>query len=151
MEIAAIDLLKRQAQRIKNYPTLLERVDAHRAESESQAERLEGLLRGFGAKPSTGKSIVGKIGANLGAVIGTAAEDEVIKNALAAHAYEGFEIACYRSLVAAAEVFDAPEVARVCGEILREEEAMEAWLGQHIAPLTKDYLQKQALDLEAKR
>jgi ferritin-like metal-binding protein YciE len=51
------------------------------------------------------------------------------------------EIACYRSLIAAAEELGEPEIARICGEILKQEEAMSAWLAQRIPAITRMTLQ----------
>ena len=47
------------------------------------------------------------------------ASDEVLKHALASHAFEQFEAGCYCSLTAAAEEAGEPEIARSCERIMR--------------------------------
>jgi ferritin-like metal-binding protein YciE len=54
-----------------------------------------------------------------------------------AYSMEHFEIACYRSLIAAADEAGRPEIVKICEEILREEEAMARWLEQRIHDVAK--------------
>ena len=54
--------------------------------------------------------------------------DELMKNALSDYAAEQFEIACYRSLVVAAEELGDARVAALCRANLQEDEAMARWL-----------------------
>jgi len=70
--------------------------------------------------------------------------DEIVKNFLSDYAAEQFEIACYRSLVAAAEELGQPEIARTCEDILAEEQAMAQWLAEHIPEVTRMMLQQEA-------
>ncbi len=56
---------------------------------------------------------------------------------LADYASEHFEIACYRSLIAAAEEAGKPQVAEVCSEILEDEEAMADWIEEQIPEVTR--------------
>jgi ferritin-like metal-binding protein YciE len=71
------------------------------------------------------------------------AKDELIKNTLHDYGTEHFEIACYTSLSAAAEDLGDQETARVCQEILRDEEAMANFLFQQIPPTTIEMLQME--------
>jgi ferritin-like metal-binding protein YciE len=50
------------------------------------------------------------------------------------------EIASYKVLVSAAQTVGDTETATVCGQILREEEAMADWLDKHIEGITGKYL-----------
>jgi ferritin-like metal-binding protein YciE len=50
--------------------------------------------------------------------------DEVLKHALASHAFERFEAACYHSLIAAANAAGEPKIAGVAQDILTQEEDM---------------------------
>ena len=78
--------------------------------------------------------------------------DEVMKGILTSYAFEHFEVASYRILVAAAEAVGAAETARVCEAICREEEAMASWLADHIPGVTQTYLSRESADMdEAKR
>lgn len=70
------------------------------------------------------------------------AEDKMIKNSLADYATEHFEIASYRALIAAADAVGEEETARVCEEILKEEE-MAKWVNNEIPRLVKAYITSQ--------
>ena len=56
-----------------------------------------------------------------------------------------FEIASYKSLIAAAESAGETEVARVCQEILQDEEEMAAWLDERVPEVTQLYLKREAV------
>lgn len=78
----------------------------------------------------------------IGAVQGMTtklAKDELIKNTLHDYGTEQFEIACYTSLIASEHLGDQ-ETARVCREILRDDQAMADFLFQQIPPTTIEML-----------
>ena len=74
------------------------------------------------------------------------AKDTVVKNALGDYAAENFEVACYTSLIAAAERVGDHETADVCRQILRDEEEMVDWLKGYIPMLTQTFMTGQTGD-----
>ena len=78
---------------------------------------------------------------NVQALVGALFSDEVVKNAIAAYAFEHFEIANYRALIATAEQAGNAAVATTLQENLREEEQMARWLEEHLPEITRQYLQ----------
>ena len=103
-------------------------VREHIAETRQHAERIKRCLQVLDSTPSQVKSTLSSI---VGAIEGRATRafrDELVKNALADYATEQFEIACYRSLVAAARQLGYPEIADLCEQNLRDEERMARWL-----------------------
>ncbi len=83
----------------------------------------------------------------MGTVQGMAtglAKDELVKNALHDYGTEHFEIACYTSLAAAAEELGDQETARVCREILAEDEAMAQWIAQRLPRVVQETFQQEA-------
>ena len=62
---------------------------------------------------------------------------ELVKNFLADYASEHFEIACYRSLITAADECDQSDIADICTEIMGEEEAMAEWIEEQIPEVTR--------------
>jgi ferritin-like metal-binding protein YciE len=56
---------------------------------------------------------------------------------IASYAFEAMEIASYRILVSTARQVGDNETARVCEEILHDEEAMADWLENNIPTLTQ--------------
>ena len=151
MESQAISLTTAQADRLKHYPELENRVREHLQETEGQRNRLERCLDKLGASHSTLKDAALKLGANLAAITHSMADDEVIKNSLASFAFENFEIAAYRSLIVTAKLAGDTEIEDICRASLAEEERMAAWIDEHLPELTKQYLVRKSSDLEAKR
>jgi ferritin-like metal-binding protein YciE len=71
------------------------------------------------------------------------AEDEVLKATFSNVAFENYEIAAYRSLIALAEQAGHAGDANELRRILREEEAMARWLAENVENVTRDYLARQ--------
>jgi len=140
LETQAIQILQRQAERLTDYPQLQSRLRQHLEESRGQQAQLERLLERFDAGTSTVKQAVMGLAANVQAMFHAMAEDEVLKNTFASYAFEHFEIASYKSLCVIARRAGDAEVERICREILRQEEAMAAWLGDNIEQITEQYL-----------
>lgn len=144
MEQSLAKVLENHAKDAKDLPEMQRRIEEHINETHTQADRVADCLARLGQKPSAVKSAMGNV---MGMVQGASTgmfRDELVKNVLADYASEHFEIACYRSLIAAAEAADQPEIAEICAEILEEEEAMAAWLEEQIDDVTRLVLQQQA-------
>lgn len=144
MEHNVEKVLKNHAKDAKDHPELRQRDEQHIEETHRHAELVKQCLELLGEKPSTMKTAMGNI---MGSVQGASTgmfRDELVKNFLADYASEHFEIACYRSLIAAAEELGQPEIARICREILRDEEAMAQWLEERIPDVTRMTLQQHA-------
>lgn len=150
MESQAISLTTSQADRLKHYADLEQRVRQHIKETEGQRDRLERCLEKLGTSASTLKDAALKTGANLQMLLHSMASDEVVKNVLASFAFENFEIAAYKALIATAQLAGEAEIGRVCEENLREEEAMADWLDHHLPDVIHKYLSRASADVEAK-
>lgn len=145
MEKSLIQVLENHAKDAKDLPDVRHRDEQHIQETRRHAELVEQCLALLDEKPSTMKSAMGNV---MGMVQGASTgmhRDELVKNFLSDFAAEQFEIACYRSLIAAAEELDQPEIARICGEILRDEERMAEWLEERIPEVTRMHLQQVAV------
>lgn len=137
-------VLERHAREAEQLPALREQLELHRQQTREHAHRLEECLGSLGATGSLTKDLSAGI---MGALqsMGTALfRDEIVKNALAEYAMEHFEIACYSSLIAAAEDAGLVDVAHTCSDILREETRMALWLEDEIPKITRAYLQQAA-------
>ena len=144
MEVGTLDDLRRLAGRIRSYPELKARLEQHVQESEGQERRLKELLAGMGEGTSAVKQTVTRLAGNLQALVGALFADETLKNAIAAYAFEHFEIGNYRALLAAAERAGEARAVPVLQENLREEEAMARWLEERLPELTRRYLELAA-------
>jgi ferritin-like metal-binding protein YciE len=151
MEKQAEQMLETHARRLEHYPQLKARIEQHLTETRSQTERIEQCISLLGADLSAMKDLGAQMTAFGQAMGGMMSGDEVVKAGLAHFAFEHFEIASYKALIQAAEKAGKPEIASICQEILKEEEAMAEWLGQHLDDTTRQFLERsEDGDLRAK-
>lgn len=146
MEEQAEQMLIAQAKRLENYPKLRDRINQHIEETKSQAERITECLNAMNESESTMKDLGGKIAAMGQAIGGSMASDEAVKGGIASYAFEHFEIANYRALIAAADKLGENHVKSVCEDILQEELAMAKWLEDNLDEVTQSYLSRAASD-----
>ncbi|WP_043237279.1 ferritin-like domain-containing protein [Stutzerimonas azotifigens] len=152
MEAQAESMLSRQAERIEHYPELKARIEQHIRETQNQAKLVESCLRRHDASYSGIKDLGGKMMAMGQAMGGMMMGDEIVKGAQMGYVFENLEIASYEILIAAAEAVGDLETKKVCEQILVEEEAMAAWLREHLPKITQDHLTRLATPgVEAKR
>ena len=140
MEQQAEMMLSSQIDRLEHYPDLRSRLALHLDETRAQRELVKGCIARLGGDSSLIKDAIGKVVAFGQGLSGVFVEDEVMKGALASYAFEHMEIASYTMLVAAADVAGDRETARVCGQILKEEEAMAEWLCLQMPNLVRAFL-----------
>jgi ferritin-like metal-binding protein YciE len=149
MEEQAETMLNGQLGRLENYPELSERIRLHIQETQTQATRLKTCLEGLDQGSSTMKDAGGKLMAMAQAMTGVFAGDEVMKGSLASYTFEHMEIASYTILIAAANALGETEIAKVCEQNLREEEAMAEWLKNHIPGTTEQFLTRAKYDADS--
>jgi ferritin-like metal-binding protein YciE len=146
MEQQAETMLSGQLNRLENYPELSQRIRLHLEETRSQARRLQQCLDGLGEDTSTLKDAAGKLMATAQSLSGVFAGDEVMKGSLASYTFEHMEIASYKMLIAAATAVGETQIASVCEENLREEEAMVKWLSDNLPGTVEMFLQRSEVD-----
>jgi ferritin-like metal-binding protein YciE len=149
MEEQAETMLSGQLSRLENYPELTNRIQLHLDETKTQASRLRACLDHIGEDTSTLKDAGAKLMATAQTVSGVFAGDEVMKGSLASYTFEHMEIASYTILIAAANAAGEAEVARICEQNLREEEAMAEWLKNNLEPTTAMFLAREDTGSEA--
>lgn len=147
----AIESTEKQVDRMQGYPELRAWVEDHLAKSQAQAERLKGCIQRRGGDVSTLKGLAAKLMGNVQAITGMVADDEVVKTAVSDYAFKHYEIGCYRSLSAAAEMAGDPETKRVCDEILEEEKDLADRIALLVPRLTEQYVGREAAGQDAKR
>jgi ferritin-like metal-binding protein YciE len=136
MENQALSIMKPQASRIESYPEVEAQLDKHIAETEVQIQRLEGILDQLGEDKSSLKDLALSVAGTFAAVGHTIAPDEILKNSMANFAFENFEIAAYKSLIALAEASGNDGVVADLELNLQEEIAMADWLDTNIEAVT---------------
>ncbi len=144
MERSLEQVLEHRIKDAKDHPHIQQRDQQHLEETRRHAELIKDCIERNGGDVSSLKSGMSQIMGKFQALSTGMAKDELIKNCLADYAAEHFEIASYTSLIAAAEQLGDQETARICREILRDEENMANWLKQQIPSVTGEMLGLQA-------
>jgi ferritin-like metal-binding protein YciE len=143
MEQGIAEVLERHAADAKDHPQMQARLQQHLDETRRHADLVRGCLEQLGESPSGIKTGMASV---MGAVQGMStkmAQDTLIKNMLHDYGTEHFEIACYTSLIAAAQDLGDQQMASVCQQIVREEQAMADFLFQQIPATTVEMLQME--------
>jgi ferritin-like metal-binding protein YciE len=143
MEIQARELMERQSERLTDYPEVRQKVAEHLKETEEQLKRLENCLDACGESTSTLKDTAQSIAANVVAMTHSMAGDEILKNTFANNAFENFEIAAYKSLLALAGPAGADSAKAALEASLREEEKMASWFDANVQNVTMQYLARE--------
>jgi ferritin-like metal-binding protein YciE len=140
MEQQALELMQRQVDRLENYPEVSARLRAHITETQHQQKRLAEILDGLGEKPSGLKDAALAFMGNLAAIAHVPMQDEVLKNSLANHAFENYEIAAYTALIVMAEVANVPTAKAPLEQSLAEEQAMADWARKGLRDVVVRYM-----------
>jgi len=151
LEKEAIQLMQRQVERFENYPEMSQLLQTHIRETEGQIQRLDEILHTFGEDRSLLKDMATQFMANMAAAGHMPMADEVLKNTFANHAFENFEIASYKSLIAMAEAAGHSRFIPSLQQTLQEEEKTAQAIRDMIEPITQKYLMREAQGLKADR
>jgi len=143
METQARELMERQSERLTDYPEVRARIQAHLRETEGQLKRLEQCLSALGESTSAIKDTAQSFLGNLVAAAHAVAEDEILKNMFANNAFENFEIAAYKSLLALCGPAGADSARGHLEASLREEEQMAQWVAANVEKVTLAYVARE--------
>jgi len=146
MEQQALQIMNRQVERIESYPEMAKLLKDHIKETEVQRTRLESALEAVGEDPSTIKEAVMGFVGNVMAMGHIPADDEILKNGLANHAFENYEIAAYTTLITIAEEAGQQKFVKDFQKSLAEEKAMAENVHDLIKPTTQRYLKLATKD-----
>ena len=152
MEKQAESMLESMASRIDNYPDLRSRIQQHVTETKRQITVLEEILDRNNISRSVLKDSMSKMAALGQSIGGMFPSDEIVKGSISGYVFEQFEIACYTSLLAAANKAGDTASISAIESILAEERAMADWLLKHIPQTTEEFLlRSEAEGVEAKK
>jgi ferritin-like metal-binding protein YciE len=144
MEVQARELMERQSERLDAYPDVKAKMAEHLQETNQQIKRLENCLEKCGETSSTLKDTAQSFMANMMAMSHTIADDEILKNTFANNAFENFEIAAYKSLIAMCPEAGTAEMKADLELSLREEQNMAKWVESNVERITTMFLSRQA-------
>lgn len=140
MERSLEVMLRKQAENEEVHHAVRERARIHLDETQAHADRVSECLSMLDAKPSTLKSATGQVMEMAKGMMTKMASDERVKDFLAAYGAEYFEVACYKALIAAANVAGADSIISLLEKNLKEDEAMAKWLDMNVNAVVRDYL-----------
>jgi ferritin-like metal-binding protein YciE len=143
MELGIAQVLERHVAEAKDHPHMHAGLQRHLEQTRRHAELVKGCVERMGGETSGVKSGMASVMGTVQGMTTKLAKDELIKNTLHDYGTEHFEIACYTSLIAAAENLGDQETVRACQEILRDDQAMADFLFQQIPPTTIEMLQME--------
>ncbi|MCP3395352.1 ferritin-like domain-containing protein [Bradyrhizobium sp. CCGB12] len=143
METQARELMERQSERLDDYPEVKAKVAAHLEETNAQLRRLEQCLDACGESSSALKDTTQSIAANAMAMAHSMAGDEILKNTFANNAFEHFEIAAYKSLLALCSAAGMESSRALLKASLEEEERMAAWIDTNVEKVTMEYVEHE--------
>jgi ferritin-like metal-binding protein YciE len=143
MEVQARELMERQSERLDDYPEVKSKISAHLVETKEQLRRLEQCLEACGESSSSFKDSAQSFMANMQAMMHSAAGDEILKNTFANEAFENFEIAAYKSLLALCGAAGVAAAKAPLELSLKEEQRMASWIDANVEKITMEFLNRQ--------
>lgn len=144
METALIQVLEHQIKDAKDYPQVQTKLEQHLEQTRRHAQLVKGCVENMGGKTSTVKSGLASFFGQVQALSTATARDEMMKNVLNDYAAECFEIASYTSLIEASQALGEQQTAKVCQQILQDEEEMARWLHQNLPSIVQQTLREVA-------
>jgi len=144
MEKGLVQVLENHASDVKDRPEMYRKIAEHLEKTRMHAERVRDCVERLGGTTSSVKTAMGAISGFFQGRSTGISPDELVKNTLSDYAAEHFEIASYKALIVAARALGETEVARVCEDILRDEEDMARWLEQQLPTVVQEYLGQEA-------
>jgi ferritin-like metal-binding protein YciE len=142
VEMQAIATIEKQLGRYDNYADLHARMQQDLTNSKTQAARLEKLLSHHGTSASGTKETVTSVVGTVAGMVHITADDQVVKDVLAATGYKHYEIASYNSLLAMAQAIGDTDCPPVLQESVAEEQEMAEWLQKHTPEIVAAYLHR---------
>jgi ferritin-like metal-binding protein YciE len=143
METQARELMERQSERLDEYPEMKARISEHLRETNQQLQRLEQCLEACGESTSSLKDTAQSLMANMMAMAHSVAGDEILKNTFANNAFENYEIAAYKSLIALSGSAGVESTRPLLQQSLQEEERMAQWVANNVEKITLDYVNRE--------
>jgi ferritin-like metal-binding protein YciE len=142
MESAAVTNLEKNVDRFSEYPHIQSRLREDLQQTKTHVQEIEECLDRLGADRSMLKDLGMKFAGAMQPYLTAMAPDEPVKHLLAAHAYEHFEMASYKSLAAAAEQIGEPAIRDMAERSMTQKKQMAEWISEQLPVVTREYLSR---------
>ncbi|HEX6134228.1 MAG TPA: DUF892 family protein [Longimicrobiales bacterium] len=140
LEKAQIPILENHAADAERHPHVRAKHLEHLDRTKRHVKKVKQCIRLLGRKPSKAKDAMGRISGALSSLSTEPFDDEVVRNFVADFASENLEIASYDAIIVAARDAGHEKIARICEEILEDEEEMVDWLRSNLPRAVRDTL-----------
>ncbi|WP_395746117.1 ferritin-like domain-containing protein [Prosthecobacter sp.] len=146
MEKARELVLARQRDDEKAPPLFRQQAARHLLDTQRHAAIVAACLHDLGASASSLRNTLARGVARMKNAARHTTGDRHISALLSACASEHFEIACFSALRTCAQRLGLSQFALTCGEIIREEKRMAAWLEQHLPKIVSACLDLREME-----
>jgi ferritin-like metal-binding protein YciE len=137
MEKGLLPVLEEHAKDAKDYPDWSAKAQQFADQCRGHIDLVRKCVEHLGGDVSTIKSGIGAF-TGWAKSMGTGMyRDELLKNVLSDYGAAHFAIACYQSLLAAAEHDGDQEIADTCRVIMHDKQEMADWLNQNVNRATE--------------
>ena len=140
LEKAQIPILENHADDAERQPHVRSKDLEHLDRTKQHVKMVRKCIKLLGRKPSKAKAAIGRISGAMNSFSTEPFDDEVVRNFLADFAAENLEIASYEAIIVAARDAGHDEIARICEDILEDEEEMVEWLRANLPRAVRDTL-----------
>lgn len=151
MEKQAIESVENQQKRLENYPEMRAWAQGHVRTAHQHRDLIRACIERRGGNTSQLKDLAMSVMGTIQEITGSFAEDEILKNIIADYAFKHYQIACYKSLIAAAEEAGDAETQGVCEGILATQQQQADALLPLIPQVTCVFLRRDAAEMQSKR
>lgn len=143
IENALVHVLERHAKEAKENPQLQTGLNDHLGQTRRHAELVAERITALGGEPSAHQGLLADVIAPVQKLL-SGAEDEkgTLANTISDYAAENFEIATYGAILTAAEDTGDADTARVCRQILGQEQEMAQWLDEQLPSLVEGMIRE---------
>ncbi|HZU13935.1 MAG TPA: ferritin-like domain-containing protein [Chloroflexota bacterium] len=142
METSITKTLESQAGQAKDNPTMRQAIETHLQQTKQHADLVKSTIESLGGDTSALKTGMANVMGWMQGLSTSPAGDTLVKDSIADFATEHFEIASYRSIIAAAEELGLTQVVQMANQIIPQEERMANFLREHLATVTQEALAK---------
>lgn len=140
LEKAQIPILENHAADAENQPHVRNKDLEHLERTKQHVKLVRKCIKLLGRKPSKAKDTIGRITGAVNSLSTEPFDDEVVRNFLADFASENLEVASYQAIIVVARDTGHEKIARICEEILDDEEEMVDWLRANLPRAVRDTL-----------
>lgn len=122
MELSMAETLEKHAEALEGeLPDIRDEIEQHIMETRDQAEKVKEEIERLGGDTSSIKATMSSMFGSLSGILSDMPKDKIVKNAIAEHAAEHFEMATYMAIAELADMCDEEETAKMARNIAMEE------------------------------